>query len=371
VDQILAAADRDLRRFGVEQVPTVYIGGGTPSVLGARETGRLLRGLRSFGALAKVPPGEITLEVNPESAGEELLRAAREGGVSRISAGVQSFHEASRRAIGRAGESRRLPARLRLMAEIFPRAFSADLIAGLPGQDEGVLRRDIDRLLAFEPAHVSLYALTLAEGSPLAARARRPGFLPPPEEAERLWIAGRDALTAAGYAHYEVSNFALPGHECRHNLRYWRMENWLGIGPAASGTLIDDETGSGRRYTGADRAEDWLREGPPPEPAEEYLDPLTLMKESLLMGFRSVEGPEEALFARRFRRTIPQAIPRTIAAWKARGFFAGDRLAPSPEGLLFLDPFLRDAFGELDRAPDTAPSGRRAGELLNRAEPGL
>jgi oxygen-independent coproporphyrinogen-3 oxidase len=334
----------------VKIVPTAYIGGGTPSILGAGGLARLLSGLRSLWGK---PPVEITLEVNPESAGEALLRAAREGGVTRISLGVQSFHGPSRRAVGRAGEEELLHSRLRLVQEIFPGAYSADLIAGLPVQSWAVLLRDLETLLAYEPAHVSLYALTVEEGTPLEGRVKRDRtLLPSPEEADRIWLAGRDFLEAAGYGQYEVSNFALPGKRSLHNIRYWRMKNWLGIGPSASGTLIDEETGSGWRLTQRPSTESWLAPGPLPEPEREFLDPLTLMKESLLMGFRYVEGPGGERFKNRFGRSLSASIPRTRAAWEKRGFFAppgrGAGLRPSREGLLFLDAFLRDAFAELD-----------------------
>jgi oxygen-independent coproporphyrinogen-3 oxidase len=347
IDAILGAAEKELHRFAVERVPTVYIGGGTPSVLGASGIARLLRGLRSLWA---EDPEEITVEVNPESATEEFLTAAREGGVTRVSIGVQSFHAASRGAVHRAGDLRLLPERLRLVRDLFPGAFSADLMAGLPFQDQGVLLGDIEGLLSYEPAQVSLYALTVEEGTPLAEQARR-NLLPPAEEADRLWIAGRDALEQAGFRQYEVSNFARPGGRSLHNIRYWRMENWLGIGPAASGTLIDEDEGTGRRYTWPADAGAWLAGGPPPAPLEEPLDRLTLMKESLLMGFRYTEGPDAGLFFRRFGRTVARAIPRTIAAWEGRGFFSGP-LKPSPQGLLMLNPFLLDAFEELQRRPE-------------------
>lgn len=237
VDILLADVRDCLVRFAVDRVPTLYAGGGTPSILGAVRVKRLFAGLRS---LLPAWPEEVTLEANPESADEAFLRACLEGGVSRVSLGVQTFHEPSRRLVHRVGEGRLLPERLSLVSALFPGAFSADLISGLPGQDEAVLMRDIETLLTFSPAHVSLYALT--------ADPKLPGS-PPDDEADRLWLQGRDALEEAGYAQYEVSNFSRPGKHSRHNIRYWRMENWLGLGPAASGTVIDDRTGTGRRYT--------------------------------------------------------------------------------------------------------------------------
>jgi oxygen-independent coproporphyrinogen-3 oxidase len=223
---------------------------------------------------------------------------------------------------------------------LFPGAFSADLISGLPAQDEAILLKDIAALLAYEPAHVSLYALTTETKLP---------FAPPDDEADRLWLLGRDALENSGYAQYEVSNFARPGKRSRHNIRYWRMENWLGIGPAASGTLINDETGAGRRYTVRADAEAYLKDFSWDSAAIEELDPLTLIKESFLMGFRYVEGPDRALFKTRFGKEPEAFIPRTAERWRKRGLMDGGKPALNREGLLLLNPFLLEAFAELGR----------------------
>ncbi|MDR2434188.1 MAG: coproporphyrinogen III oxidase family protein [Treponema sp.] len=345
VDALLADVEDQLEAFAVEEVPTLYVGGGTPSLLGAARAGRLLAGL---GALLPRRPAECTVEANPESADEDFLRVCRDGGVNRISLGVQSFHAASRRAVRRVGHDSSLEERLALVSRYYPLAFSADLIAALPFQTGAVLRRDIERLLAFDPCHVSLYSLTVEPGTPLAGRA----VLPAADEADALWLAGRDALETAGFEQYEVSNFALPGRECVHNIRYWRMENWLGAGPAASGTLIDDRSGTGTRRAYPPDLDVYLAASRPAVQTAARageLDRTALIKESLLMGFRYRNGPDRDLFRRRFSRSIEECIPQTIARWEKRGFFrqAPTGLAPSRRGLLFLDAFLRDAFAEL------------------------
>lgn len=339
VDILLADVRDSLARFAVDRVPTLYVGGGTPSVLGAVRATRLLAGLR---ALLPAWPEEVTLEANPESADGAFLRACREGGVSRISLGVQTFHEPSRRMVHRVGEGSLLPERLSLVSALFPGAFSADLISGLPGQNEQVLMRDIETLLAFNPAHVSLYALT--------ADPKLPGS-PPDDEADRLWLQGRDALEEAGYTQYEVSNFSRPGKRSRHNIRYWRMENWLGIGPAASGTVIDDRTGMGWRYTvkadaGAYNTPAFSkRDG---GVTVEFLDRLTLIKETFLMGFRYTEGPDRELFKIRFGAELETFIPRTLERWRKRGFLDGEKTALNRDGLLLLNLFLLEVFEELE-----------------------
>jgi oxygen-independent coproporphyrinogen-3 oxidase len=361
VERYIAALAADARRlfeeFPPQEIPTIYIGGGTPSALGAEAMGRLLGAL---GSLPGAPGREWTVEANPESLDKEFLRVCRDAGVNRLSLGVQTFSPALRARLHRGGGTAAVNRALELAAEFFPLAFSADLLTGLPGQERRGLVAGIARLLSFRPAHVSLYALSLEEGTPLWERAAE---LPPRDKADRLWISGRDALEASGYRQYEVSNFSLPGKESRHNLRYWDMKNWLALGPSGSGTLIDDQTGTGLRLSWPGDLETWLAGADWRDRLGlESLDRLTLMKESLLMGFRRVRGPDSALFKRRFGLSPEEAIPHTLARWRRRGLAAPPNTVPpgpalTGEGLLFLNSFLADAFEELDHRDGGEPAG--------------
>jgi oxygen-independent coproporphyrinogen-3 oxidase len=353
VDLVLEDLAASLNDHDIDRVPTVYVGGGTPSALGADRLDRLLGGITAAlrGRDAGAGTREFTLEANPESADGAVLRLCRERGVTRLSLGVQTFQGVSRQAVHRAGDPALLPERLALAAAFFGEGLSLDLMTGLPCQDEAAALGDIAAALSHHPGHVSLYALSLEEGTPLAARADAQGAaLPEGDEADRLWIAGRDALEAAGYAQYEVSNFSLPGRQSAHNARYWRMENWLGLGPGGSGTLIDDANGTGIRRTFKADLDLWLDRGASRDAAwtEEPLDPRVLMEESILMGFRSLEGPDLPLFERRFRRPLPSLIPETLRRWQSRGLLRSRPLALDREGLLFLNAFLGEALSELD-----------------------
>ncbi|MDR0401262.1 MAG: coproporphyrinogen III oxidase family protein, partial [Treponema sp.] len=331
INRYIAVLEGDARRlleeFPPASVPSVYIGGGTPSVLGEEGMGRLLALL---GDLLPPPAEERewTMEANPESLDRALLRVCREGGINRLSLGVQSLSPRLRALVHRRGGAERVYRALDLAAEFFPQDFSVDLMAGLPEQRPADLLGDLEEILGFHPAHLSLYSLSLEEGTPLWNRR---GELPPEDRRDSLWITGRDALEDAGYGQYEVSNFSLPGKESRHNLRYWAMKNWLALGPSGSGTLIDDRTGTGRRYTWPADMDAWfspssrIKDGGTGLaflPAAEYLDRLTLMKESLLMGFRCVRGPDGELFARRFGLRPEEAVPRSLAKYRDRGLAA-------------------------------------------------
>jgi oxygen-independent coproporphyrinogen-3 oxidase len=362
-EALLKEAKIRIQEFGLIHIPTVYIGGGTPSILGAAGIGRLLSGLGKLWNQGLQGPGEITVEANPESAGEAFLKTCRDQGVTRLSLGIQTFYEPSRRAVHRVGDGALLQERLRLARDIFGPGFSGDLMTGLPLQDEGILLKDIERLLAYEPGHVSLYALTLEPGTPLASQAMLKGTgLPDPDRADALWIAGRDTLERQGYGQYEVSNFSRPGMEALHNIRYWRMENWLGLGPGASGTIIDDAEApsiKGRRFTVNPDVDAYIagstgallpREAAGTGVSIEDLDRLTLMKETFLMGFRYRKGPDAGLFHRRFGRAMETCIPHTIARWRKRGLLESEPLALTREGLLFLHAFLEAAFREVEKS---------------------
>jgi len=349
--RLLADIEWQLAFFNVKKIPSAYIGGGTPSVLGARRMGDFLAGLQGLFAAAGIPsPAEFTVEANPESLSEGFLQACTGGGVTRLSLGLQTFHEPSRRAVNRGGGgAARLKDALSLAGSFFPGNFSIDLMSALPFQTHGILRDDIERALAASPSGLSLYSLTLEPDSPLARNLGRTiawEDFPQGEAAENLWLAGRDALRGAGYEHYEVSNFALAGKRCLHNVRYWRMESWIGAGPAASGTFICESGGkvAARRYTYKADLQAYLAAPAPSLQSAfvEELDTLDLIKDTLLMGYRFCEGPDPHLFRRRFSRDIEECIPKTIARWKDRSMFNSEKMLP------LLDVFLREAFAELD-----------------------
>ena len=339
IDTFISAVIEDvkyqIKYFNVSEIPTVYIGGGTPSVLG-RHIGVLLDALKKINGFA---PVEITVEANPESATEEFLCACRDGGVNRLSLGVQTFHEPSREVVNRVGNVKMLDERLALCSRFFPSSLSVDLITGLPYQNEEIVLEDVRRLLDFDPVHVSLYSLSVESGTPLARKLENKKiFLPDRDKADALWLTARDALIEAGFYHYEVSNFARNGKRCLHNIRYWLMEGWLGAGPSASGTVIYKEEGAGiaKRFTYAPDLIAYVNSPFIETAICEELNKAALVRESLLMGYRYCEGPDAEIFKRRFGRSVEDCIPETLSRWKDR------------DKMLFLNSFLYEAFNELD-----------------------
>ncbi len=211
---------------------TVYVGGGTPSLLGPGTMARLRASLERHARVA--PDAEWTAEANPETFTRELALGWRDAGVTRVSLGAQTFHEPALRWMGRVhgphGPGRAVEAARAAGIE----DVSLDLIFGLPerlGRDWGA---DLDRLLALEPTHVSLYGLTAESATPLGRWVREGREAMPEEESyEAEYLLAADRLAGAGFEHYEVSNFALPGRRSRHNSAYWNGRSYLGLGAGA------------------------------------------------------------------------------------------------------------------------------------------
>jgi oxygen-independent coproporphyrinogen-3 oxidase len=338
ITAIISDIKFQIEYFDINEIPVVYIGGGTPSVLGAKIS-------RLFDALKKIPffsPEEFTVEVNPESINEEFLSLCKRGGVNRLSLGVQTFHEPSRLSVNRKGNTLFLENQLNLACQYFPGAqsgadLSIDLMTGFPHQDEKIVMEDINRIHAHNPSHISLYSLTVEKNTSLEEKINAKRIiLPDRDKSDSLWLFGRDMLKNESYNHYEVSNFARDGKQCLHNMRYWQMKNWIGVGPSASGTLINEETAQAKRYNYTQDVDAYIKSPLITSAHCESIDKTTLLKDVILMGFRCKKGPDRELFKTRFGCSLEECIPKTLEKWKEKDI------------MLFLNSFLSDAFTEIE-----------------------
>lgn len=308
---------------------TVYLGGGTPTALPPALMERLLAGLREF--LAAAPDAlEFTCECNPGTVDAAYLSLLRAGGVNRLSLGVQTFDDALLRRIGRIHTAAQARAAVRQARAAGFRNLSLDLMYGLPGQTLAGLEMSVRQALALAPQHISIYGLQVEEGTPFA-RAQAAGrlALPSDEESEAMYDYMTTALPVAGYARYEISNFARPGFESRHNLGYWQDVPYLGVGAAAHSYL------DGQRYENPRGIEEYLaalRESGRARREEEPLTRATSMEEFAFLALRTARGIDRARFAARFGCELASVYADAIARMRARGFLEEDaqgvRLTP-------------------------------------------
>ena len=294
-------------------VSTLFIGGGTPSLLAAEETERVFDALRTCFDLS--PDAEITSEVNPATADFEKLVRWRRLGINRISIGVQSFADPELRALGRLHTADDAEAFYRAARRAGFGNIGMDLMYGIPWQTPASLTSTLRRMIDLAPEHISAYSLQVEEGTPFFDR-RETLALPGDDENADLYDLVTHTLTEAGYRHYEISNYAKPGCESRHNLRYWRMSPYIGIGVAAYSFFEGVRYGHDRDLT-AYLADDFTRR-PAPEPrgagdAEE---------EYVMLALRLSDGVDDADYARRFGETFSARYGARLRQYAAQGLAA-------------------------------------------------
>lgn len=351
--------------LGPSSIRSIYFGGGTPSVVGAEHFSRLVEGLREiFGEAIAHPLAEFCVECNPESLTSGLINAFSKTGVDRISLGVQTFDSELLALLGRRADREIVENSLTLIDSEWKGELNLDFIAGIPGQTRDSLLNDLARAVAREAVHISLYSLTIEDRTPLKQfldlPAERGGLrLAPTEEADEIWISGRDYLEACGYENYEVSNFAKPGYESAHNLSYWGSLPYLGLGPGAVSLLLT-ETGPLRRTN-----PDIFRYYRPQQPdqviprEDEKLSPREWFTEMLIFGTRSRKGLESGLIEKRIAlkgrgdAILPlwPELDALTRPWIQRGLREdlADRLVLSREGRLIQNRLLLELELELDR----------------------
>jgi oxygen-independent coproporphyrinogen-3 oxidase len=282
---------RDGRAGGLE---TIFIGGGTPSLLAAGLWERLLAAMHEVFSIS--PATEFTVECNPETVTPELMRVLRAGGVNRVSIGAQSFQDAHLKTLERWHDPANVERALELAAEASIERRSIDLIFGVPGQTLDQWRGDLDRALALLGGrgieHISCYGLTYEPNTAMTARLMRGDFEACDEDLEAdMYVHTVARVRDAGMDRYEVSNFARPGAECRHNMAYWRQEQWLAAGPSASAHV------GRQRWKVVPRLTDWMEGVARPEsgglgPITDYEgpDPRRAIVELVMTSLRLREG---------------------------------------------------------------------------------
>lgn len=297
-------------------IRTIFVGGGTPSLLRVDLWRSLLRRLDElFGVRSLIadPAAEFTVECNPETVTAELMDVLAAGGVSRVSMGAQSFNPRHLKTLERWHTPENVAIALDLARAAGISRVSIDLIFGVPGQTLADWQSDVRTALALGTSHLSCYGLTYEQGTAMTARMERGEFQPLDEDTEADMFEETLALLAShGLSRYEISNFARAGEECRHNLLYWRQGNWLAAGPSASGHL------GGLRWKNMARLDDYLthsNQGFSPVAEVELPNPRRNLTELLMTTLRLAEGIELArLYA--IADAIDPSITARLESWR-------------------------------------------------------
>ena len=329
-------------RLGRRPLASIFFGGGTPSLM-APETvfGIIDDAMRLF---APMPDLEITLEANPTSIEAARLAAFRQAGVNRVSIGMQSLRADALGMLGREHSAPQAIAALEVARRQFPRV-SFDLIYARPGQTEAAWRAELRQALALAADHLSLYQLTIEPGTGFATRhARGEIVLPDDETAAALYDATAEEAAAFGLLPYEVSNYAQPGAESRHNLAYWRYGDYAGIGPGAHGRVgVGGNLLATRRHRAPEPWAERVERHGHGSTDETPVTPEERAREMLLMGLRLTEGIDEARFLARTGMPLDAAIdPDTLARATEEAYLvrAEGRLRATAEGRKRLDALL-------------------------------
>jgi putative oxygen-independent coproporphyrinogen III oxidase len=329
-------------RLGRRPLASIFFGGGTPSLMAPETVAHLIAdAARLFDPVADI---EITLEANPTSVEAGRLAAFRQAGVNRVSLGVQSLRENALRMLGRQHSAGQAVAALEIARKLFPRV-SFDLIYARPDQSVAAWREELRQALALASDHLSLYQLTIEPGTAFEALHRRGDIvLPDDDTGAALYDATAEEAARFGLLPYEVSNYARPGQESRHNLAYWRYADYAGIGPGAHGRVsIEGALLATRRHRAPEPWAERVERHGHGSTAEEVVGATERAREMLLMGLRLTEGIDEARFARRTRMSFTDA---TDAATLVRAIDEGyvrradGRVQATPEGRKRLDSLL-------------------------------
>lgn len=342
-DALCGEIDHWADRLGARRVTSIFFGGGTPSLMPPETVAAVLRRIAARWALDSNV--EISLEANPTSAESGAFAAIADAGVNRISLGVQALDPESLHFLGRGHGVDEAIAAVRLAQQAVPRV-SFDLIYGRPGQTVAAWREELSRALDFAGDHLSVYQLTIEKGTPFYAAHRAGAFiLPDSDTGAALYEVTNEVLEAAGLPAYEISNHARPGAECRHNLTYWRYQDYVGVGPGAHGRI--SYAGENHATENVPAPDGWLAAVASAEHGcrrDTVLTRDVRIEEMTMMGLRLRDGLDREEFLSRVGISFEKAFERSaLETLTEAGLIAiGDRgLRATAAGLPVLDGVLR------------------------------
>ena len=332
---------RSYKTFAADyQVSTVYFGGGTPSILETGQIERIMGALRQTFRIEK--KAEITLEMNPGTARKEKLKAYRQLGINRLSIGIQSVKNENLKLLGRIHTYEDFLESYHIAREAGFDNISGDLISSLPGQTLEAWKEELEILMKTPLEHLSVYQLIIEEGTEFYKRYGEHEELLPDEETSReiyLWTG--KYLKKQGFGQYEISNYARPGRESRHNLRYWERKDYLGLGLGAASMIRNMRMSNTRdwgKYRIGCRDPRKIRE------EVEFLEEPRQMEEFMFLGLRKIRGVSRKEFRRIFGKDLDLVYEKTLKKYLENGMLQekGDRIFLSEEGILVSNQIFAD-----------------------------
>lgn len=302
-------------------VQSIFLGGGTPTFPSGEWIAQVLEKIQEVFSVEE--RAEITIECNPETVDRKKLRIYREAGVNRISFGLQSADDEELKRLGRVHTYKRFLEAFLAAREVGFLNCNVDLMSGLPGQTLDRWEDTVNKVVALNPEHISAYSLMVEEGTRFYEMEKAGMlFLPDEEEERRMYKRTVQLLEEAGYHRYEISNYAKPNMECRHNMIYWTRQEYLGLGLGASSYM--DEV----RFRNSSNFEEYLRNRKDPNRLHTEVERLTLanqMEEFMFLGLRRMEGVTKAEFLRTFGSSIETIYGKTIKKWEREGYLESDK----------------------------------------------
>ena len=328
------------------EIETVYIGGGTPSLLSKNQLNRICNAIYGKDKKGSQSIEEFTIEVNPDDVAQELLETLSKLPVTRISCGIQSF---SQKCLSyckrRAGTQENFNA-LDNFKKYWKKNLSLDFIAAVPFETEKSMLEGLSVAVKSGADHISFYSLTIEEETPLGKDYAHGRLDYDFEKADEMWIKGRDFLEKNGFEQYEVSNFCRPGYQCKHNLLYWNHKNYLGCGSGAAQSLYFDDGIAERKQNTCEierYIESVLKTGIS-EGTTELVDGKASRFEFFMMGLRKLKGISGHDYKSIFHEELPKEFILKMQNWEKKGLASinGDFYALTRDGILFLNTFLSE-----------------------------
>lgn len=322
VDALCNEIKYKIENYSITEWETVYIGGGTPSLLSYSQLKKIFSYIFLTG---QTQISECTIEVNPDDVTKELIETYNTLSITRISCGIQSLQNNVLKKVNRRSSAKQVYNALNIINQYWKEDFSVDLISGLPEQTKDDFLQNLNILMKYKINHISMYALTIEEGTPLDKKIHSGNITYDYDKADELWLEGRNFLEKNGFKQYEVSNFCKNDKFCKHNLVYWSLQNYIGCGCGATGTIYYTNKKSIRitnipelnKYISVWNS-DTHNDIEQTQQIEE-IDTKTEEFEFLMMGLRTIKGINSTEFKNRFQVDLPQKVIRLFEKWKNTG----------------------------------------------------